>query len=220
MKTILTTLLVLAVCASTLGAIPDIIQRQLKREATGKRYRVVPKTASYTIVADDTGTVFTNYGATGAVTFNLPVTDAKGLTYTFVVQAAQTVNNSGRPFELTQGLQLREDVVPVQACLLTGNDRFHIRPIPRPVGKSLENDQIFRRTREQGQVRQEFVARRSRDNLLFKGDSAQCHVNRNPVARLKQEHSMLHRKLAPVGNPRVMGDQPIRPLRLQSPSGL
>lgn len=50
------------------------------------------KTASYTVSAGDTGKVFTNAGASSALTFTLPTSGQNGLTYTFVVAAAQTVN--------------------------------------------------------------------------------------------------------------------------------
>lgn len=52
--------------------------------------RVVPKTANYTITANDHGTLFTNAGASGAVTFTLP-TIAVGLRYEFLVVADQNV---------------------------------------------------------------------------------------------------------------------------------
>jgi hypothetical protein len=44
---------------------------------------IVAKTADYTVTQDDSGTVFTTYGASGAVTFTLPA-KAAGLVYTFV----------------------------------------------------------------------------------------------------------------------------------------
>jgi hypothetical protein len=48
------------------------------------------KTSDYTIVAADTGKLFTNTGATGAVTFTLP-TLAAGLVFDFFVVADQNV---------------------------------------------------------------------------------------------------------------------------------
>lgn len=72
---------------------------QLKRQfvfdddLTGSPFpykRVVAKTADYTVTAADNGTIFTNQGAAGAVTFTLP-TIARGLSYTFAVEAGQTV---------------------------------------------------------------------------------------------------------------------------------
>ena len=44
---------------------------------------VVAKTADYTVLAKETGTLFTTEGATGAVTFTLP-TIADGLSYKFI----------------------------------------------------------------------------------------------------------------------------------------
>lgn len=52
--------------------------------------RVVAKTTSYTVTAADRGTLFTNQGAAGAVTFTLP-TIARGLYYSFFVEADQNV---------------------------------------------------------------------------------------------------------------------------------
>jgi hypothetical protein len=59
---------------------------------------VLPKTAAYTVVAADTGTEFTNTGATGSVTFTLPsLLDAnsnpvcKGCIYRFTTTAAQAL---------------------------------------------------------------------------------------------------------------------------------
>jgi hypothetical protein len=46
---------------------------------------VVAKTASYTLLPTDSGTLFHTTGATGAVTFTLPaVATSAGLTYTFM----------------------------------------------------------------------------------------------------------------------------------------
>jgi hypothetical protein len=43
----------------------------------------VAKTAAYTVKALETGTIFTNAGATGSITFTLP-TPAAGMRFTFV----------------------------------------------------------------------------------------------------------------------------------------
>lgn len=51
---------------------------------------VMAKTSNYTVSATDGNTFFTNTGATGEVDFTLP-TAAAGLTYSFYVDAAQTV---------------------------------------------------------------------------------------------------------------------------------
>lgn len=63
------------------------------------RQLAAAKTANYTIVANDSGTMFTNTAAAGSVQFTLP-TVAAGLWYDFVVSAAQTVtviSGSGSP---------------------------------------------------------------------------------------------------------------------------
>lgn len=53
-------------------------------------FREIPKTADYTVLASDRGTMFTNTGAVGAVNFTLP-TLAPGLKYGFRVVADQSV---------------------------------------------------------------------------------------------------------------------------------
>lgn len=52
---------------------------------------VVAKTADYTVLTTDHGTLFTNRGAGAAVTFTLPAVAAKGLRYGFYVVANQNV---------------------------------------------------------------------------------------------------------------------------------
>lgn len=51
---------------------------------------VTAKTTSYSVLSGDTNTVFTNAGAGGTVIFTLP-TWSSGLTYTFVIEATQTL---------------------------------------------------------------------------------------------------------------------------------
>ena len=51
---------------------------------------IVDKSASYSVVAADAGTVFTNNGATGTVTFTLP-NPAQGLRFEFYAQADQNL---------------------------------------------------------------------------------------------------------------------------------
>jgi hypothetical protein len=56
--------------------------------------RVIKKTADYKLESrrDRSGTVFTNRGATGAVTFTLPpASRCEGFEYLFLIHAAQTV---------------------------------------------------------------------------------------------------------------------------------
>lgn len=52
--------------------------------------REIAKTADYTVTAADNGTLFTNLGAVGAVTFTLP-TRARGLNFGFMAIADQTI---------------------------------------------------------------------------------------------------------------------------------
>jgi hypothetical protein len=50
--------------------------------------RVSHKSANHTVLASETGTYFTNTGATGTITFTLPAATV-GLHYTFKVRAVQ-----------------------------------------------------------------------------------------------------------------------------------
>ena len=52
---------------------------------------IVAKTADYTVVTADHGTLFTNRGAAGAVNFTLPTTAYKGMRFGFYVVADQTL---------------------------------------------------------------------------------------------------------------------------------
>ena len=56
----------------------------------GIRRRISAKTANYTILEGESGTVFTNGGAGGEVVFTLP-TPASGLFYYVIAVAAQNV---------------------------------------------------------------------------------------------------------------------------------
>lgn len=53
--------------------------------------RMTAKTADYTVLDSDNGTIFTNSGAAGAVIFTLPATAKRGLEFTFNVVADQSV---------------------------------------------------------------------------------------------------------------------------------
>lgn len=58
----------------------------------GFRRVVTAKTASYSVTTADCGKVFSNYGATAAVYFDLPaVSTVTGCEYTFLVSAATSV---------------------------------------------------------------------------------------------------------------------------------
>jgi hypothetical protein len=58
--------------------------------ALGSAKIFATKTSNYSVLNTDTDTVFSNAGASGAVSFTLP-TPAAGLTYTFVVEAAHNL---------------------------------------------------------------------------------------------------------------------------------
>lgn len=51
----------------------------------------VAKTAAYTILQGDTGTMYTNSGAAGSVTLTLPASPKDGTQYDFFCIAAQTL---------------------------------------------------------------------------------------------------------------------------------
>jgi hypothetical protein len=58
----------------------------------GHSIHEVAKTANYTVVSADNGTLFTNTGATGAVTFTLPaVATSEGQSFEFLATVAQNV---------------------------------------------------------------------------------------------------------------------------------
>lgn len=58
----------------------------------GSAVAVTAKTADYTVLAGDSGTVFTNTGASGTVVFTLPASPTAGLWYEFHITAAQSVD--------------------------------------------------------------------------------------------------------------------------------
>jgi len=61
--------------------------------------RVVAKTAAYTCKAEESGTVFTNTGASGGVTFTLPTVAAalNGVYYYFFTTVAQVITVASDP---------------------------------------------------------------------------------------------------------------------------
>lgn len=66
------------------------------------RRHVVAKTANYTITVGDSGKIFTNAGATGAVTFTLPAASSTyaGYEVEFQVEADQNLILAGTAGEL------------------------------------------------------------------------------------------------------------------------
>jgi hypothetical protein len=71
--------------------LPILITKGFEREPTASRDFVLAKTAAYTVKAHQTGSTFTNLGATSSVTFTLPSNARKGNRYTFCVQAAYSL---------------------------------------------------------------------------------------------------------------------------------
>lgn len=68
-------------------ALQRTVQDGLSRTPSGKRWKHFAKTAAYTILRTDTGSTYTNLGATAGVTFTLPTGPKKGDNFTFVCQA-------------------------------------------------------------------------------------------------------------------------------------
>ena len=79
-----------AVAAISLNAPQTWTQPQTFTGGFAGEMLPIAKTANYSLTATDCGKVIHNSGATGAVTLTLPVAQA-GLTYTFLVMAAQTL---------------------------------------------------------------------------------------------------------------------------------
>lgn len=63
----------------------------LRRKASGHVSRVFEVTASRTVKTGESGSVFTNLGASGTIVFSLPASAKKGTYYTFFVATAQAV---------------------------------------------------------------------------------------------------------------------------------
>ncbi len=74
-----------ATVAGTLG-----VTGETSLAAVTSKAKVTTKTAAYTVTVAETGVVFNNIGAGGAVTFTLP-TAAAGLQYCFATVAAQQI---------------------------------------------------------------------------------------------------------------------------------
>lgn len=89
----------LATVTRTGGAITSVVDQRhlLSMDAWDPRRRTVSvKTADYTVLAADTGKVFTTTGAAGTVVFTLPTTGHEGLTFAFV-------NNTTNTLRITPG---------------------------------------------------------------------------------------------------------------------
>ena len=79
------------------------IMRMWRAGAQHGERTIEAKTAAYTLTGKDYGKIFTNRGATGAVTFTLPTPEDRlsGVTATFFVVADQTVTVTGPDEKLT-----------------------------------------------------------------------------------------------------------------------
>lgn len=80
----------------------------MSRTLSGRHdYEVSAKTANYTVTTNDNGKIFTNQGASGAITFALPAA-VVGLRYGFHVKAAQNLQvdpNGTETIALPTGVQ-------------------------------------------------------------------------------------------------------------------
>lgn len=71
----------------------------------GFRKVVTAKTASYSVTAADCGKVFSNYGTTSYITFDLPsVTSLSGCEFTFLVASASSMIVAPRGTDYIRGL--------------------------------------------------------------------------------------------------------------------
>lgn len=88
-------------------------------------HRVVAKTASYTIVAqnDRSGTIFTNNGASGAVTFTLPAAVGALLGWEYLFQAIADQNVIVAPPVADTGISLNDAAIDSLA-LQTGSGKI------------------------------------------------------------------------------------------------
>jgi hypothetical protein len=87
------------------------VQALLQRFPTNKRSHVTAHTASTTLTVRQTGSVHSNLGAAGEVIFTLPQNAIKGVSYTFVVQTAQslTINPGAAGGIYIAGAKLADD---------------------------------------------------------------------------------------------------------------
>jgi hypothetical protein len=86
-----------------------------KQGAQNFQQRIVAKTAAYTITAEESGTLFTNRGATAAFTFTLPAVTGLpiGTRYEFygVTNAGYTVASNGSSDNITTKNDLAADSI-------------------------------------------------------------------------------------------------------------
>lgn len=88
-------------------------------------HRVVAKTASYTVVApnDRSGTIFTNAGASGAITFTLPTPGFSILGWEYLFQAIADQNVIVVPPVADTGISLNDAAIDSLA-IQTGSGRI------------------------------------------------------------------------------------------------
>jgi hypothetical protein len=86
-----------------------------KQGAQNFQQKIVAKTAAYTITAEESGTLFTNRGATAAFTFTLPAVTGLpiGTRYEFygVTNAGYTVASNGSSDNITTKNDLSADSI-------------------------------------------------------------------------------------------------------------
>lgn len=86
-----------------------------KQGAQNFQQKIVAKTAAYTITAEESGTLFTNRGATAAITFTLPAVTGLpiGTRFEFygVTNAGYTVASNGSSDNITTKNDLSADSI-------------------------------------------------------------------------------------------------------------
>jgi hypothetical protein len=110
----------------------------MKALGGGWVYPVAAKTGNYTLVATDCGTLFTNRGAGGSVTFTLPVTSASltGFWAEFATVAAQAIVVASNP---TDNLIVHADAT-ADTLTTAGTIGQHIRVICDGTGWIVESN--------------------------------------------------------------------------------
>lgn len=84
------------------------------------KLRFQTKTADYTVLAADTGTIFTNYGDVNAINYTLPTNPEKGLCYVFVSAVDQNMTVTGT----TDLLVAHDDATATSCAFSTGSNKI------------------------------------------------------------------------------------------------
>ena len=71
--------------------LPDYLAKRMARYPSNRVLPVITATSDRTLASRESGSQCDNYGAGGAVTFNLPTSTYKGMYFKFTVAAAQNL---------------------------------------------------------------------------------------------------------------------------------